>query len=79
MFSKRLKESADLFREIGEQLLGQPLRIEVKLNGEAVVTPAQETKQARETLIESVKSNPAVKLLLDTFRGEIVDVQEAQS
>ena len=79
MFSKRLKESTDLFREIGEQLLGQPLRIEVKLNGEAVVTPAQETKQARETLIESVKSNPAVKLLLDTFRGEIVEVQEAQS
>ena len=79
MFSKRLKESADLFREIGEQLLGQPLRIEVKLNGEAVVTPVQETKQARETLIESVKGNPAVKMLLETFRGEIVEVQEAQS
>lgn len=79
MFSKRLKESTDLFREIGEQLLGQPLRIEVKLNGEAVVTPVQESKQARETLIESVKSNPAVKMLLETFRGEIVDVQEAQS
>ncbi len=79
MFSKRLKESADLFREIGEQLLGQPLRIEVKLNGEAVATPVQETKQARETLLESVKSNPAVKLLLETFRGEIVDVQEAGS
>jgi DNA polymerase III subunit gamma/tau len=79
MFSKRLKESADLFRDIGEQLLGHPLRIEVKLNGEAVVTPVQESKQARETLIESVKSNPAVKMLLETFRGEIVDVQQAQS
>lgn len=79
MFSKRLKESTDLFRAIGEQLLGQPLRIEVKLNGEEVVTPIQESKQARESLIESVKSNPAVKLLLETFRGEIVDVQEAQS
>ena len=78
-FSKHLKESAELFREIGEQLLGQPLRIEVKLNGEAVVTPVQETKQARETLIESVKGNPAVKMLLETFRGEIVEVQEAQS
>ncbi len=79
MFSKRLKESADLFREIGEQLLGQPLRIEVKLNGEAVVTPVQESKQARETLIESVKNNSAVKMLLETFRGEIVDVQRAES
>ncbi|HEX4950246.1 MAG TPA: DNA polymerase III subunit gamma/tau [Blastocatellia bacterium] len=76
-FSKRLRESGDLFREIGEQLFGQPLRIEVKLNGEAALTPAQESQQARETLLESVKSNPAVKMLLDTFRGEIVDVQEA--
>ncbi len=79
MFSKRLKDSTELFREIGEQLLGQALRIEVKLNGEAVVTPVQESKQARETLIESVKNNSAVKMLLETFRGEIVDVQEAQS
>jgi DNA polymerase-3 subunit gamma/tau len=78
-FSKRLKESADLFRDIGEQLLGQPLRVEVRLNGEAVATPVQESRQARETLLESVKSNPAVTLLLETFRGEIVDVQEAQS
>jgi DNA polymerase-3 subunit gamma/tau len=78
-FSKRLKESSDLFREIGEQLLGQPLRVEVRLNGEAVVTPVQEAQQAREKLLESVKSNPAVKLLLETFRGEIVDVQEAPS
>jgi DNA polymerase-3 subunit gamma/tau len=78
-FSKRLKESSELFREIGEQVLGQPLRVEIRLNGETVVTPVQESHQAREKLMESVKSNPAVKLLLDTFRGEIVDVQDMQS
>ena len=78
-FSKRLKESSELFREIGEQLLGQPLRVEVQMNGETVVTPIQESRQAREKLMESVKSNPAVKLLLDTFRGEIVDVQGVPS
>ncbi len=78
-FSKRLKESSDLFREIGEQLLGQPLRVEVRLNGEAVAMPAQEPQQARETLLESVQNNPAVKLLLETFRGEIVDVRELRS
>lgn len=76
-FSKRLRESAQLFREIGEQLFGQPLQLVVKISGEEVVTPAQETKQTREKMIESVKSNPAVKALLDTFRGEIIDVQEA--
>ena len=78
-FSKRLRESADLFREVGEHLFGQPLRVEVKLSGETVVTPADEAKQAREKLIEGVKTNPAVKMLLEAFRGEIVDVQEAQS
>ncbi|MBS1808563.1 MAG: DNA polymerase III subunit gamma/tau [Acidobacteria bacterium] len=76
-FSKRLRESAQLFREIGEQLFAEPLRITVKLSGEAGITPAQEAKQAREKMIESVKNNPAVKALLDTFRGEIIDVQEA--
>lgn len=75
-FSKRLRESAALFREIGEQLFGEPLRIVVKLSGEAMATPGQDAKQAREKMIESVKNNPAVKSLLETFRGEIIDVQE---
>ena len=68
-----------LFREIGEQLFGRSLGIVVKLSGEEIVTPAQEAKQAREKMIESVKNNPAVKALLETFRGEIIDVQEAAS
>ncbi|MFN7927258.1 MAG: DNA polymerase III subunit gamma/tau [Blastocatellia bacterium] len=78
-FSKRLQESTQLFREIGDQLFGQPLQIVVKTGGAAVVTSVQEAKQARETMIESVKNNPAVKSLLETFRGEIIDVQEASS
>ncbi len=78
-FSKRLRESVTLFREMGQQLFGEPLRITVKLNGEEIATPVQESKQAREKMIESVKNNPAVQALLETFRGEIIDVQEASS
>jgi hypothetical protein len=78
-FSKRLRESADLFREIGQNLFGQPLRITVKISGEEVITPVQEEKQAREKVLENIKNNPAVKALLETFRGEIIDVQEASS
>ena len=78
-FSKRLRESTQLFREIGEQLFGQPLQIVVKISGEEVVTPVHEAKQTREKMIESVKNNPAVQALLDTFRGEIIDVQDMQS
>lgn len=38
-FSKRLRESAELFREIGQTLFGHPLRVTVKISGEEVVTP----------------------------------------
>ncbi len=75
-FSKRLGDSAPLLREIGEQLLGIPLRVEVKISGEHVVTPAQEEKIAKDKLIERVKNNPGIKALVETFRGEIIDVQE---
>jgi DNA polymerase III subunit gamma/tau len=78
-FSKRLRESASLFREMGENLFGHPLRVTVKISGEEVATPAQAAKQAREKLLESVKNNPAVQALLETFRGEIIDVQEPAS
>ncbi len=76
MFSKRIREGAQLFNEIGEHLFGHPLRVEVKIGGEAIASPVQETKQARENMIESVKNNPAIKALLETFRGEIIEVRE---
>ncbi len=75
MFSKRIREGAQLFNEIGEHLFGHPLRVEIKIGGEAVSSPIQETKQVRENMIESVKNNPAIKALLETFRGEIIEVK----
>ena len=76
MFSKTIREGAQLFNEIGEHLFGHPLRVEIKIRGEAVSSPIQETKQVRENLIEGVKNNPAIKALLETFRGEIIEVKE---
>ena len=76
VFSKRIREGAQLFNEIGEHLFGHPLRVEIKIGGEAVSSPIQETKQVRENMIESVKNNPAIKALLETFRGEIIEVKE---
>jgi hypothetical protein len=33
-FAKRIRESTDLFRSIGETLFGRPLRVEVRISGE---------------------------------------------
>lgn len=79
-FSKRLQESTALFREIGEQLFGQAIQVVVKFSHAAnAATPAQEAKQAHDLMLEGAKANPAVKALLDTFRGEIIDVQQVLS
>ncbi len=78
-FAKRLRESIPLLREIGEQLLGQVIKIEVKISGEEIFSPKQEAQQVKDTLLESVKNNPAIKNLLETFRGEIIEVKEPKT
>ena len=76
VFAKRLRESGAIFREIGERLFGQPLRIEVRLNGQAAPSKVDEAAQARNRLRERALNNPAVKAVLEKFRGELIEVRE---
>lgn len=76
MFAKRLRESGALFREIGERLFGQPLRIEVRTSGQ-VAERVNEAEAQRQQLHERARQSPAVRLVLDEMRGEIVWVKEA--
>lgn len=76
MFAKRLRESGALFREIGERLFGQPLRIEVRISGQ-VAERVNEAEAQRQQLHERARQSPAVRLVLDEMRGEIVWVKEA--
>lgn len=77
IFAKRLRESGALFREIGERLFGQALRIEVRINGQSSESPrVEEAAQARERLRERALNNPAVHAVIEKFRGELIEVRE---
>jgi DNA polymerase-3 subunit gamma/tau len=75
--AKRVRESGPLFREIGERLFGQPLRVEVR-TGNQPEPKVDEASQARGQMQEQLSQNPAVRQILDKFKGEIISVRAAQ-
>jgi len=76
MFVRRIRESGTLFRELGESLLGRPIQIEVTISGQ-VEHRVDEAVAKRQQLIDRAGSNPAVKLILEQTRGDIVSVKES--
>lgn len=83
IFTRRLRESGRLFREIGERLFGAPLRVEVRIGGQGDQPPAEpgaelidEAEQKRRQLHERALQNPAIRSILEQTRGEIVWVKE---
>ncbi|MDX2042479.1 MAG: DNA polymerase III subunit gamma/tau [Acidobacteriota bacterium] len=76
--AKRLRDSGTLFRTIGEKLFGQPLRVEVQINGGAETeTVVDQTAVKRQELKEAALQNSAVRRVMEEFRGEIVWVKES--
>jgi DNA polymerase III subunit gamma/tau len=75
-FARRLRESADLFREIGLKLFGEPLKVRVEVNGAGAALQVDEGKLARERFFTQAMQNPAVKALVETFRGEVIEVRD---
>jgi DNA polymerase-3 subunit gamma/tau len=73
---KRVRDGAALLRDLGMRVLGQPLTVEVKISGE-VAQVVDEAAKARAELHAKVSQNPAVRKLLDTFKGEIISVRPA--
>ena len=76
IITKRVRESAPLLRDLGARVLGQPLTVEVSISGE-ITRVVDEAAKARAELHEKASQNPAVRKLLDTFKGEIVSVRPA--
>ncbi len=74
VWAKRLREATTTFRDVGVHLFGQPLRVELTFNSQ-VSSLINEAAQARTTAHEQAKQNPAVRLLLDKFKGEILNVR----
>jgi DNA polymerase III subunit gamma/tau len=75
LFARRVRDSNTLFREIGERLFGQPMRVEVLLSGQTEER-VDEAERARRQLHERAMKNPAVKRILEETRGEIVWVKD---
>ena len=78
VFAKRLRESATLFREIGERLFGRPIRLAVKISGE-VEEQVDEGELKQRQLRERAMQNPAVRIILEKTRGDLLWVREARS
>ena len=74
VWAKRLREAAITFRDIGVHLFGQPMRVELSFDSQ-VTSLINEAAQARATAVEQAKQNPAVRMLLGKFKGEIVNVR----
>ncbi|MFN7946230.1 MAG: DNA polymerase III subunit gamma/tau [Blastocatellia bacterium] len=75
LFAKRLRDSSAIFREIGQRLFGQPMQIEVVTSGQGSVR-VDEAAQTKARLREEAMNNPAVRMLVEKFRGEVTDVRE---
>ncbi len=73
---KKVRESAAVFRELGERLFGQPISLDVRIGGQSAPV-VDEAAQARAQQLDAVSQNPAVRLLLDKFKGEILSVRPA--
>ncbi|MGH9846756.1 MAG: DNA polymerase III subunit gamma/tau [Blastocatellia bacterium] len=78
VFARRLRESAALFREIGERLFGRPIRLEVKISGQ-VEERVDEGELKQRQLRELALQNPAVRIILEKTRGDLLWVKEANS
>ena len=76
VFAARLRDSLSFFRELGQRLFGQPMRIEVRLNEAGAAAAADQAKQTDELLRQRALNNPTVRMFLEKFRGEVVDVTE---
>lgn len=75
--AKRVRDSGTLFRTIGERLFSQPIRVEVVISGQAVEKVVDEAGLKRQELKERAMQNPAVRRVMEEFRGEIVWVKES--
>lgn len=75
IFASRVRDSQVLFGEIGNRLFNRPIKVDVRIGG-TVSKKTDARAEAQEGLRQRALKNPAVRMFLDKFQGEIVDVRE---
>jgi DNA polymerase III subunit gamma/tau len=71
--SKMLRNSADVFRDVGQRLIGKPLIVEIRTSGDE--PPVNEARLAKEMQRARALAHPAVRLVVDQLQGEIIDIR----
>lgn len=74
VFAKRARDSGQLFRDIGERLFGKPINLEVRVSGQ-VEERIDEAELKRRSDLELAAQNPAVRLIMEKTRAEILSVK----
>jgi DNA polymerase-3 subunit gamma/tau len=75
VFAKRVRDSGQLFRDIGARILGQPINLVVKISGQ-VEERIDEAELKRRGLRERATQNPAVRLIMEKTKAELLWVKE---
>lgn len=78
VFARRARDSGQLFREIGARLFGRPINLEVKISGQ-VEEQIDEAELKRQRLRERAMQNPAVRLIMEKTKAELLWVKEKES
>lgn len=78
VFTKRVRDSHQLFREIGERLFGQPVKLEVKISGQ-VEERVDEAELKQRQLRARAMQSPAVRLIVEKTKAEILWVKEKEN
>jgi len=75
VLAKRVRDSGQLFRDIGARLLGRPINLAVKISGQ-VEERIDEAELKRRGLRERAMQNPAVRLIMEKTKAELLWVKE---
>jgi len=78
VFAKRVRDSGQLFRDIGARLFGKPVNLEVRISGQAEKR-VDEDELKRRSLSERVMQNSAVRLIMEKTRAELLWVKEKEA
>jgi DNA polymerase III gamma/tau subunit len=77
LFAKRVRDSGQLFRDIGARLFGRPVNLEVRISGQ-IEERIDEAELKRRSLRERAMQNPAVRLIMEKTRAELLWVKEKE-
>jgi DNA polymerase III subunit gamma/tau len=75
VLAKRVRDSGQLFRDVGQRLFGRPLNLEVRISGQ-VEERIDEAELKRRSEYERATQNPAVRLIREMTKAELLSVKK---